>query len=233
MSYIVQGRNVNVEALINDVWIVIGCAYACSFEFENELIGKTDVNAGLFRKKRVRISDTRGSVQGLTTLENSATRLTAFHFLQEAVRRTENDMRFVFEDDGGNTRYIQALFLVRSLQLTGDTSGFSEFDLQLEGTGNISIGTVDPVPDVQCPELFSDTWEMAEGETSVSGPGLSGRSFTGADVLEVDREGTQYDYSATAPGNREYGYDGTEVSFENGAVEGGERVFVVWKAFES
>lgn len=233
MSNVVHGRDVSVEALINGDYIAIGCAVSCSFEFENEIIGKTDRNAGLNRKKRVRISDTRGSVQGLTTIESSATRLTSFHFLQEAVRRSENDMRFVFIDEANNTRYVQSLFLVKALSLTGDVSAFSEFDLQLEGTGGITIGTVDPVPDIICPELFSDTWTMAEGENSISGLGQEGRSFAGNEIIEVDVEGTQYDYSSIAPGNREYSYDGTNISFEIAAPEFGQKVFVVWKAFES
>lgn len=233
MSNVILGKDVNVEALIDGDYIVIGCAVSCSFEFENELIGKTDVNAGLNRKKRVRISDSRGSVQGLTTLNSSSTRLTAFHFLQEAIRRSEQTMRFVFMDTAGDTRYVGGLFLVKSLALSSETSGFSEFDLQLEGTGDITVGVVDPPPEVFCPELFSDTWVLAEGETSINGIGQEGRSFADNEIIEVDREGTQYDYTTSAPGNREYGYNGTDISFEITGNEFSEKVFVIWKAFES
>lgn len=235
MSNVIYGKDVNVEALLDGDYIVIGCAVSCSFEFENELIGKTDVNAGLFRKKRVRISDCRGSVQGLTTLNSSPTRLTAFHFLQEAIRRSEQTMRFVFVDTDGDTRYVQALFLVQSLQLSGGSeTPFSEFDLQLEGTGNISIGTVEPPGEIFCPELFSDYWETTEGENEISGVGVIGRSFADSQIIEVDREGTQYDYETGVPGNREFAYDGTTISFDpTNPFNPGERVFVVWKTFES
>lgn len=232
MNEIVHGKDVNVEARVNGDYIAIGCAFSCSFEFENELIGKTDVNAGLSRKKRVRISDCRGSVQGVTTLNNSATRLTAFYFLQEAIRRTEQDLRFVFVDEVGNIRYIQCLFLVKSHQLTGESTGFSEFDLQLEGTGSPTIGTVDTSTENICPELFSDTWETVVDEFSISGLGQEGRSFADGDILEVDREGLQYDFTAGTPGNREFGYDGTTITFENAFIDG-ERVLVVWKSFDS
>lgn len=232
---IVHGKDVNVEALVNGNYITIGCAVSCSFEFENELIGRTNVNAGLFRKKRVRMSDSRGSVQGITMINNTAIRLSAFYFLQEAVRRSEQTMRFVFVDEAGDTRHLAGLFLVRALSLTGDQSaGFSEFDLQLEGTGNMTIGTVDsPGGDsgATCPDLDSDTWVMAEGENSISGLGQEGKSFAGAQILEVDVEGTQYDYTDGAPGNREYAYNGSEISFEIDAPEGGQRVFVIWKTF--
>jgi hypothetical protein len=230
------GKDVNVEALVNGVYVTIGCATTISFEFENELIARTDVNAGLNRKKRVRLSDSRGSVQGLTMIENTSTRLTAFHFLQEAVRRSEQDMRFVFMSEDGDSRVIAGKFLVQALSLTGDHSGpgFSEFDLRLEGTGGITIGTVDSPGDdsgLGCPDMDSDTWVMEEGQTSISGLGQEGKSFAGREILEVDVEGLQYDYKDGAPGNREYAYNGTEISVEIPAPEGGQRVFVIWKTF--
>jgi predicted secreted protein len=234
MANIVLGKNVNVEALIGSAYMVIGCAVSCAFEFENELIGKTDVNAGLYRKKRVRISDNRGSVNGLVTLENTATRLSAFYFLQEAIVRSEQTMRFVFTDEGGETKYITGTFLVQSISITADVSAFAEFDLSLEGTGGVEIGTVEPPPDVFCPELQSDTWETTEGGTSISGPGIGGKSYEGDEILVVFREGTQFDYTAGAPGNREYGYDGVNISFDPlNPFNLDERVNVVWKAFES
>jgi hypothetical protein len=233
MSNVISGSNVSVEALIDGEYFVIGCAVSCSFEFRNELIGKTDVNAGLNRKKRVRISDFSGNVQGLTTINSSSTRLTVFHFLQEAVRRSEQTMRFVFRDNAGDTRFIGGLFLVEAVNISAEISGFSEFDLQLQGTGGITIGTVDPPAEIFCPELFSDTWETEETETSISGSGIQGRSFAGHQVLEVDREGTQYDLKESgSPGNREYAYNGTQITFEIPFYDG-ERVFVVWKAIES
>ena len=246
MNDIVLGRNVNVETLVDGDYIVVGCAVSCSFEFENELIGKTDVNAGLFRKRRVRISDTRGSVQGLTTLQNSTTRLTIFHFLQEAIRRTEQTLRFVFLDEAGFTRYLSGIFLVKTVNINSDVSAFSEFDLQLEGTGNIDIGVVIPPGgsgsgddsgdsgESFCPELFSDYWETVEGETSISGIGVQGRSFAGQQIIEVDREGTEHEAVTGTPGNREYAYDSINVSFDPAnPFNAGERIFVIWKAFES
>lgn len=227
---VVNGKDVNVEVKVNGDYIAIGCAVSCSFQFENELIGKTDVNAGLNRKKRVRISDCSGSVQGLTTINNTPTRLSAFYFLQEAVRRTEQDLRFVFVDEIGDTRYITGLFLVRALALTGDTSSFSEFDLSLDGTGGVSIGTVDSPGSITCPGIESDTWDTTPGGTSISGAGLEGKEFDGHEILEVDREGTQYDYTSGTPGNREFAYNGTVISFDTtNPFNAGEKVFVVWK----
>lgn len=234
MPNVVTGNNISVEALVDGDYIVIGCAFSCSFEFENELIGKTDVNAGLYRKKRVRMSDTRGSIQGLITLLNTSTRLSIIYFLQEAIVRAEQTMRFVFTDTAQNTKYIVGTFLVKSIGLNGDTSAFGEFDLQLEGTGPITVSDVNPIPDPFCPEMFSDTWETTPGGTSITGAGLAGRSFEGQDILVVYREGTQFDYTSGAPGNRQFAYDGVSISFDpTNPFNPDERVAVVWKAFES
>lgn len=234
MADVVHGKNVSVELYIDGDPIAIGCAVSCSFEFENEIIGKTDVNAGLFRKKRVRISDCRGGVQGLTTLNNTATKLSVFYFIQPATSRAELDMRFVFTDEGGTTKYLTGVFIVRAINLTADVSTFSEFDLSLEGTGGVEVTAVDPPPDPFCPELASDTWETTPGESSISGVGLEGRSYEGDEILVVFREGTQFDYTAGSPGNREYSYDGINISFDPlNPFNPDERITVVWKAFES
>ncbi len=246
MNDVVFGNGVNVEVVRSGEFIVVGCAFSCSFEFENELIGKTDVNAGLFRKRRVRISDCRGSVQGLTTLQNSATRLTVFDFLQEAQRRREQTLRFVFEDQAGFTRYITGTFLIKTIDISSDIADFSEYDLQLEGSsGNIDIGVVIPPGggggggddsggdsgEVCADELFSDYWETVEGETSVSGEGVQGLFFTDQQVLFVSREGLEHEFVETTPGNREYGYDGVNISFDpTNPFAAGERIFVIWKA---
>jgi predicted secreted protein len=230
---IVTGKNVAVQDYIESVddYITIGCATTMSYEFSNEIILKTDANAGLFRKKRIRMSDFRGSVQGIMDSESTPTRLTCWHFLQEAIRRSERQMRFVFTDELGNDKIIEGKFLVAALSYAADVAAFTDFDLQLEGTGGI---TIDPVPDpgeIICEDWARDSWILAEGETAVSGAGLEGRSFAGTpagDILLVFREGLEFDAAEGAPGNREYGYDETEISFENAALPGGEKVTVVW-----
>ena len=88
MSSIVMGRDMIMEVKIVADWVPIGCATTCSFQYTNELINKTDVNAGLFRKYRVRISDCTANIQGLASLVTDTT-ASSFYFLQEAIRRTE------------------------------------------------------------------------------------------------------------------------------------------------
>lgn len=231
MNNEIFGTGVSVQAKVNDDYITIGCAISCNWEFENEIIGKTNVNSGLFRKKRVRISDMRGAVHGVTTSGNTPTKLSIFHFLQEAVRRSDVDMRFLFEDVSGVIKTISGLFLVQAINLTGDISSFSEFDLNLEGNGDMTVtDTADP-GEVICDEIKSDWWTTTPGETGIAGVGNAGLSFAGHEVIEVDREGTQHDIVSTGtPGNRQAKYTGgASITFDPAnPFNIDEKVFVIW-----
>ena len=218
-----------LEVKVDGVYTPIGCAVSCSFHFENEIILKTDVNAGLFRKKRVRISDCNCSVSGLTTLENNET-ISDLYFLQEGVRRTEQDLRFRFTDEGGLSKQIQGMFIVQSNDINGDVSAFSEFDLNFEGTGGFSISDITDDSAGGLPgDVTFDWWDTTEGTDTISGPGHYGRSFSGKDVLLVSREGTQYDLN-DPPVGREYGFNGTIISFDPlNPFNDGTRVYVLWQ----
>lgn len=231
MSNEVFGTGVSVRAKVSGEYITIGCASSCSFTFINEIIGKTDVNAGLFRKKRVRISDCNGSVEGIITTESSPTRLSIFHFMQEAIRRSEIDMQFVFEDVNGGVKVIQGLFLVETTGLTADISSWADFGLDLEGTGGISITDIDPPGPVVCETIFSDWWTTTPGASGISGTGHAGLSFAGHDVIEVDREGTEHDIvTSGTPGNRQAKYTGgSSITFDPlNPFNPDETIFVIW-----
>lgn len=233
MSNEVFGTGVSVRARTTsgDPYVTIGCASSCSFNFVNEIIGKTDVNAGLARKKRVRISDCNGSVEGIITTESTADRLTIFHFMQEAIRRSELDMQFIFEDVNGGVKVIQGLFLVSTIGLSADINSWSDFGLDLEGTGGISVTAIDPPPDVSCETVFSDWWETTPGLSGISGTGHAGLSFAGHDVIEVDREGLEHEIVTTGtPGNRQAKYTGGDsITFDpTNVFNPGETIFVIW-----
>lgn len=230
---LIFGRDVALQDYVEavDDYVTVGCATSCSFEFINEIIGKTDANAGLFRKKRVRISDCRGSIQGVLISESTSTRLSAWHFLQEGIRRSERTMRFVFTDEYGAEKVINGTFLVAVVGLVADVNAFTDFDIQLEGTGDIDITSILPPAALLCEDWRRDSWLLAEGATTISGAGLEGESFAGKEILLVFREGMQFDEAEATPGNREFGYDGTTISFENPGMPASpslEKITVVW-----
>jgi len=231
---VIHGRNVNLLIKISGVWIYIGCATNCSFEFDNEIIFKTDVNAGLFRKKRVRISDSRGAISGVMTSGVNTERASIFYFLQEGVRRTELEFQFLYIDEAGNDISVLMTAIIQSITLSADVSNFAEFDMNIEGTGNISVGTVEPPAPTGCPVLKSDYWVTTPGATSISGASAGGIATTlaGKTVIEVDREGLGQDpvIGGATPGNRQYRYSGTnllETDIAN-PYNAGETIFVIW-----
>lgn len=233
MSDVVFGRDMIMEAKVSGEYLPVACADSCSFTFQNELIAKTDVNAGLFRKRRVRISDCSMSVSSLLVLENS-TKVSPLYFLQEAVRRIEQDLRITFTDEAGVQKQIQGIFLLESGQISGEVSGFSESDLEFQGTGGFTISdVVDDSGSGGIPgDVDWDWWEGVEGENTITGTGYYGRSFAGKDIIEVDREGLQYDEVVGTPadGERQYSQDGTTITFPTGnPFEAGTRVFVIWQ----
>lgn len=232
MSTEVFGTGVSVRAKVDGDYITIGCADSVGFNFVNEIIGKTDVNAGLFRKKRVRISDCSGSVSGIILTQNSPIILSIVHFLQEAIRRSEIDLQFLFEDSLGNVINIQGLFLVETTDLSSEISAFAEFDLNLQGTGGITITDIAPPGDIVCDEIQSDWWSTTPGASSISGLGNDGRSFAGHTLIEVAREGYSgmEIISSGVPGNAEAKYTGgSSISFDTtNPFNPGETIFVIW-----
>lgn len=233
MSAVIFGTNGTIEVKVGGNYFPIGCFTSFSFRHNNELILKTDVNAGLFRKRKVRISDCSASVSGLTTLENDTTAST-FYFLQESIRRTEQDIRFTFLDQDNVSKQIQGIFLLETGEVSGSVEDFSEFELEFLGTGGFTISAVDESPEPLPDGLMWDYWETTPGEFAISGAGHYGRSFAGVsfeNLVEVDREGTQYDTTESAPGNRQAQYDGTNIEFENAFedVSPVERVYVIWQ----
>lgn len=232
-SKVIHGRDVNVLVSIDSVWTYIGCSTDSTFEFENEIIGKTDVNAGLFRKKRVRISDSRASVSGVSITEGG-NKVGQFYFLQEAVRRTEQLLKFLFIDETGADTTIEMTALVRNININSDTSNFSEYDISFEGTGNITIGTLAPPESgSECQQVFSDWWATVEGATSISGTSANGIATTlaGKTIIEVDREGLVLNSVSIIPANNQFRYTGTdEIEIDpSNPFNAGETMFVIWE----
>lgn len=209
MTNVVFGSNVLFFVTVDSVDIAVGCATSIQYEYENEIIFKTDRNAGLFRKKRVRISDSRAAVTGLTSLVDNSETKSLFYFFQEGVRRSELYIKILFEDDNAVQKQITGAFLIQSIQVTGDPSAFSEFTINFEGTGTVTFSTpsTDSPGTVACqlqPTIYKS---LAEGATSVSDALLT---TEGATILWVTREGAGYnETNSNPPGNLEFFFDDT------------------------
>jgi hypothetical protein len=230
MSDTVHGSSVIMYKKYSEVWRAIACATSCSYNFTNEFIGKTDRNAGLFRKRRARISDVSGTVQGVTRLLNNDDTLSIFHFLEEGVRRSEGEYKYTFTAMDGTDKVVTMDGIVEVVNITNDFESFSEYDMSIIGTGGFEMDPLEPPSTDE--NIDSDWWSTTPGANTISGLSNLSKSLIGKTVIEVDREGIEHDPITGTPGNREYSFNsGTGiVTFDStNPFNSGERIFVIWK----
>lgn len=224
---VIYGNNGILQIRVSGSWLSIGCMYSCAFEYTNELILKTDVNAGLNRKRRVRMSDSSVSGQGLVTLTDDTAKA-SMYFLEEAIRRSEIELRILMTDEAGVQKAISGTFVIERFQVTSKSDDFTEFDMSLMGTGEIAYGDADP-DDADLPgDVQFDWWQLSDGQSTVTGAGHFGRSFAGETVLQVRVEGMSQEEVAAGATGREYENDGTTITL-GAPVTGDARVYVLWK----
>lgn len=226
----IHGRDILLSIKVGDEFFPVLCAIDMTFNCSQEVLLATSVDTGIWRRKRLRgLSEWSVQMSGLSKINNTDGQVSFFWLLQENIRGSEQIIQIMFEDADGNTQVLEGVVIIPQLSINGNVGSFADANVSFEGTGPVEIGG--PISDIDsdlCDDLESDVWILAEGEFAVSGLGAEGKSFAGKVILEVDREGTQFDYAAT-PGNREYGYEGTEVSFVNAGNPDGEKIFVLWK----
>jgi hypothetical protein len=231
----IQGKNFVLKKKFIDTYYKVACGKSVAFDFANDIILKTDVNAGLFKKKRVRISDFSASFNGLIKSDNTVDYVSGFHFLEEGVRRAQSDYQCVFTDDAGNIIFINFKAVIESVNIAGTVGNYTEYDVALQGTEGFSQTTT-PFPAATDYEIISDWWPTVADQDYVDVGGVdSGRLGLrmAADdiILEVDREGFQHD-EAAVPAGRQYKFDTGTLHLEFDAAlpfNGSETVFVLWK----
>lgn len=228
---VVRGDNVVCYRVIDGVEYEIGCGVSCQFTFTNEIIGKTTVNSGGFREKRVRMSDWSGTVSGVVKTGSADSVLGPFYFLQEGVRRTEGDYVFKFIDDDDSLKTIECTGVIEEITMSGNVGEYASWDLNLTGTGGFEITTTSvPAPE-SADQVDSDWWSTTAGQTYISGSSYNAKSLAGKELLEVWREGVQYDIVTGTPSGRQCKFtSGTgRVDFDTSLpFNSGETVFAIW-----
>lgn len=237
MSEVIHGQDVYLSARVGNDYYIIGCAISATFNFTNDLIGKTDVNAGLFKKYRARISDCKASVNGVIKHNSNDSILSSFYFLQEGIRRSEVDYRFEWYSASGYQQ-LNMTGIIESITKDADVNDFALFDMSMQGTGNITLAEIigpPPTGNSEPTDVLSDWWETLEGQYSIpAGPSaIHGYNILGKEIIEVDREGTQYDLiTSGSPSGRQCKFDnGLEQLFFDSTLpfNAGETVFIIFK----
>lgn len=226
----VQGKNTVMQVFADGAYRSIDCQTDFLFEYINENILRTDVNANGNRVRRVRISDLQGACEGVTTTTNLVGGYSIFYFLQQAVRRAVQQMRWLFTDDDGLEKELTGQLIIRTIDITGPAAGPSTFNIQFDGAGDgITIDPVDPPVDTSDEGIDSDDWLMAESVSTITGLSTNGKSFAGKVILLVARTGAPYTLVSGTPGNLEAQVALPNINFLYPANPGGESIFVIWK----
>jgi predicted secreted protein len=234
MSNPVHGSFGTLELWITDAWFAVLCGVDFTLQVNQETIYKTGPTSGTWRERVSRLSEWSASVTGLTMVENSATVVTFFYALQDAVRLKKQLIRLTYKDIDGNGKQITGDAYVVSNEINGPVTEFSTATILLEGTGLLNIGAITPPTPITI-TTYSDYWVTVNGQDYISGASaIYGFTLGATDtILEVDIEGVEYDLTTGAILNRMCKFtSGTgRITFEAGAVlfTGTERVFVEFK----
>lgn len=232
----IHGTDILLSLKIGASFIPVLCAIDMTYSCSQEIVLATSASTGKWRQKRLRgLSEWNVSLTGLTKIDNSDGQVSFFYLLQENIRGSEQIIQIMFEDADGNTQVLEGTVLIPELSLNGNVSSFADVSVVFEGTGPVEIteavsgGDQSGESDL-CDQLVSDTWLVVAGNSNISGAGQQGRSFAGKEILEVDRSGLSHDYTSGAPGNMQYGYNGTLITFDStNPFNEGETIFVLWK----
>lgn len=225
----IQGKDVVVSMLIEDNYYPIFCGTDMTFSLVQDVVLASSASTGSFRRKRLRqLSEWTVTVNGVSKIDNTDGQISFFYLLQQAVRGQEQTIQVYFTDDDGNEQAITGSIIIPDLNITGPYDSFSDASVTMVGSGEFELNEVEPpVP----PTLKSDHWLTTPGENSISGASQYSQAtdLENKTIIAVMREGTQFNYTNGTPGNREYGYTGTAITFDStNPFNTGETVFVIW-----
>jgi len=232
-DYNVNGRNVVFSLLIDGNYYPIFCATVNNFNYAQEEIETTNVNSGSASEYVPGMGSGAFDISGMTRIVNDDGRANVAYLLQEAVRRTIHTVQMSFVDNVTGTPNVLTITMnafITNTAIASSRDTFSNSTINWRITGGLTFGSVipdptDPVCEVQDP-LYLET---VEGEYVVSDSHLVGDDVT---ILEVQREGVQYDETSGSPAGRRFKYQSSDGSifFSNFLpFAAGEVVYVLYK----
>lgn len=227
----VQGKNIIIYLLYDGQYYPVFCAKSATLIQEQEDIEITSVNSGNDREFEPGMTVTKLDVAGVTTLNNSYSRISVLYLMQLSVRRTTQSLKIYLVDNNGAEIQITFDAIITSNSFTKDLGGaFSQSATSFKVTGPITITTpIDPPgAEVVKDPLYID---CVAGESSVHHDLLEQDNVT---ILHVDRSGTGHTETNGTPGNLEFKFTGGagngDISFDTtNPFNAGEVIYVLYK----
>jgi hypothetical protein len=232
---VIYSDDCTMEILFDTNWYPILCQSEFRFKLAQEVITKTGPNSGLFKEKTTRLSEGSASVSGLSPI-NNGTNISVFYLIQESVRTQPQTIRFKYYDQVGVSKQISGSVVLTNTEIGATIGDFVQATVDMEFSGAVTIEDVTAPPPGTI-QIYADWWATTPGQNWIDGYSNSyqfGYTIEGKTILEVDRDGSQYDflgYSSGIPvGNRQANYNSTthRLEFENN-FNAGETVFLIFK----
>jgi hypothetical protein len=216
----VHGKDVIFSVLDGGTFHPLLCSTNCSLTTNTEAIPTTTYSSGSNRSFRPRLNDYSLSLYGLTVIEGEGGMLWLLN-------RQKNGETFgyqlAFTDTEDTVTYITGYAFITSSTFNGDATAFSDFQLELQGTGAY---TVADLPTENFGEVNLYEYDAIGGETEISNVAITNKT-----VLEVMRDGIAYKVILTGtPAGNQVKYTTSTGTLTFGAALGvGEWIAVQYK----
>ena len=229
MGNLVRGRDVIVSLKISGTFYPVFCAKSATLTSNQDEIEVTHINSGADREYVPGMGNATLDVSGITTIDNSNSRVSLPYLLQAAQRRTTFEMRVLLTDEDANPLAITFSAFSTTRSLTKEMASYSQSSITFRITGGIAMSTVIPEPELPPCDIESPLYlTLLEGDTEVSDALLE---QTGVEILGVARETDVYTETTGSPGNLQFRFTaltGT-IDFQNPGNPGGENIWVLYK----
>ena len=211
---LIQGSNVHVFKYVESLPLEIVCATDMTLTINQEMIGATTPDSGIYKERRPRLIDFSLSLSGASTSDNDGD-ISIFYMLNNI--REAHDLQIVFTDNIGNERTFRADFYIETNDLTAPADEASTYELSLLGTGPYFLSELlDP---------STTGTQVGSGTFVVSGGVVTDPDLEGVLIIGVWREGTNLESMGIS-----YTYNsGTgTITPDPATTEDGQRIFVIW-----
>ena len=228
----VQSKNIIGYMKVGLTYYPVFCGKTLSFTIEQDTIETTSVNTGVMREYMAGMGDATFDCTGVTILDNTENRIAITYIQQQSVRLVTQDWKIVLTDDDGTTKTYIFSGLIKTSAFSKTLPGYSESSLSVKISGNITIDDTPP-PDDEFATVYSDWWTMGTGLSYIgSNSDVHAYNLAGVTILEVDREGVQYNKITTGtPVNSQFKHNNTTGTITFSSLfpaEAGETVFVLF-----
>ncbi len=230
MNTAVEGKNVIIKILKLGTYVPYACAVSINYSRDRETIETSTVDSAGESEFEYGFGSWGVTINGVSHIvPYAATGFTVFEMLEKMNNKAAVDVEISFEDGGGNLKTLTGRALVVHVGIDAGAEGFSEDDIELKGTGVVTINTdyVDPV--VIETETMKIEYTAAGGETTITNAGLVGKTIS--QILHVHRDvNVLLPVTVGTPTDKQYKFiTGTGTLEFASALGAGEDVLILYK----